>query len=56
MDNESNFYYQQSFVPRYKKDDMAVMYPWLFGEEGLYSEIECEWPCRTINGKCVCPE
>ena len=56
IDNEANYYYQQSFVPRYKKDDMAVMYPWLFGEEGLYSEIECEWPCRTINGKCVCPD
>jgi len=56
IDNEANYYYEQSFVPRYKKDDMAVMYPWLFGEEGLYSEIECEWPCRTVNGKCVCPE
>ena len=56
IEEDAAYYYQQAFVPRYKIDDMAIAYPWLFGEDGLYSGVECQWPCRSVNGKCVCPE
>ena len=51
-----NFYHQQSFEPQYVEDDMSKRYPYLFGPKGLYSGIVCRYPCRMINGACVCPE
>ena len=49
-----NWYRAQAFEPKYKKDTMSEMYPWLFGPEGLYSEMECPYPCRVVNGVCDC--
>ena len=51
-----NWYTQHAFEPQYEQDDMSKLYPWLFGGEGLYSNIKCEYPCQIIDGVCVCPE
>ena len=51
-----NWYTESAFKPQYEKDDMSKMYPWLFGDEGLYSGVKCRYPCRMVNGVCVCPE
>ena len=50
------FYHQQSFEPRFVEDDMSKRYPYLFGPKGLYSNIACPYPCRVVNGACICPE
>ena len=49
-------YAAQAFEPKYEEDDMSKRYPWLFGGRGLYSGMVCEYPCRMVNGACVCPD
>ena len=51
-----NWYTANAFEPTYEEDDMSKMYPWLFGDKGLYSGVKCRYPCRMVNGVCVCPE
>ena len=51
-----NWYTANAFEHQYEEDDMSKMYPWLFGERGLYSGIKCKYPCQVIDGVCVCPE
>ena len=48
-----DWYYTQSFTMPVEENDMYKKYPWLFGPEGLYDPI-CEYPCKRINGACVC--
>ena len=50
-----NWYTAHAFEQKYEEDDMSKMYPWLFGAQGLYSGIKCEYPCQVIGGVCVCP-
>ena len=56
--NVVDWYYQKAFEPKYKSDSMSIMYPWLFGSQGLYGGMvteECEYPCEYIDGACICP-
>ena len=57
-ENVVGWYYEKAFEPKYKKDDMSELYPWLFGEQGLYGAMyeSCEYPCEIIDGVCVCPD